>query len=421
MSRLFFSEKMQSSSPSTKNNIRRAGGVSLTLLAMLLSVEFLDEFVFGANEAAWPLIRDDLLLTYAQIGILLSVPRLFSNLVEPTIGILADIWKRRVLVLSGGVVFTISLLVIAQSPGYLFLLVGYCLFGPASGAFVNVSQAILMDADTRRHEQNMARWTFAGSLGVVAGPLALGAATLLGYGWREIYLLFAVLAAGLVIWLWRGSQEISPAMVSGNAEKRPGIIAGIRTAIHALRQKEVLRWLTLLEFSDLMLDVLLGFLALYFVDVAGFTPAQAGLGVAVWTGMGLLGDFLLIPLLERVPGLVYLRISTVLELVLYAGFLLVDSPGMKILLVGFLGFFNSGWYAILRGRLYSAMPGKSGTSLAVSNFAGLVGSLLPLGLGWIAQRYNLEVSMWLLLLGPLALWVGLPRRLPKVKADQSSE
>ncbi|MFN8381353.1 MAG: hypothetical protein U0V02_05405 [Anaerolineales bacterium] len=52
-----------------------------------------------------------------------------------------------------------------------------------------------------------------------------------------------------------------------------------------------------------MLDVLYGFLPLYFVDVAGFTPAQAALSVAVWTGVGLLGDFLLIPLVERMKAL----------------------------------------------------------------------------------------------------------------------
>lgn len=127
--------------------------------------------------------------------------------------------------------------------------------------------------------------------------------------------------------------------------------------------------------------------------------------------MGLLGDFLLIPLLDRVPGLVYLRLSAVLELVLFTGFLLVDPPGLKVVLVGLLGFYNSGWCAILRARLYSAMPGRSGASLAVSNFAGLIGSLLPLGLGWIAQRYNLQTGMWLLLMGPLALYIGLPRRL----------
>ena len=110
-----------------------------------------------------------------------------------------------------------------------------------------------------------------------------------------------------------------------------------------------------------------------------------------------------------------------LELILYVAFLVVDLPGLKILLVGFLGFFNSGWYAILRGKLYSSMPGKSGTSLAVSNFAGLVGSLLPLGLGMLAQRYNLEVSMWFLLMGPVALLIGLPRKPPRENILQDPE
>jgi FSR family fosmidomycin resistance protein-like MFS transporter len=33
-----------------------------------------------------------------------------------------------------------------------------------------------MDSDPSRREQNMARWTFAGSLGVVVGPVALSGA-----------------------------------------------------------------------------------------------------------------------------------------------------------------------------------------------------------------------------------------------------
>ena len=49
----------------------------------LLAIELLDEFVFGAREAAWPAIRDELDLSYVQIGLLLSVPtarRRSSNL-----------------------------------------------------------------------------------------------------------------------------------------------------------------------------------------------------------------------------------------------------------------------------------------------------------------------------------------------------
>ena len=130
-------------------------------------------------------------------------------------------------------------------------------------------------------------------------------------------------------------------------------------ALRALRRREVLRWLTLLECSDLMLDVLLGFLALYFVDVVGATPAQAGAAVAVWTGVGLLGNLLLIPLLERVRGLRYLRLSTVVELALFPAFLLAPGFWAKLLLLGLMGLFNTGWYPVLKAQLYSVMPGQA--------------------------------------------------------------
>lgn len=170
----------------------------------------------------------------------------------------------------------------------------------------------------------------------------------------------------------------------------------------------MLRWLILLRFSDLMLDVLLGYLALYFVDVVGVTAGQAATAVAVWTGVGLLGDVLLIPLLERVPGLRYLRLSAAVKLMLFPAFLLIPAFWAKLALLALLGLFNAGWYSILKAQLYSAMPGQSGTSMAVDNVFGFVGALVPWGLGLIAGRFGLHAAMWLLLLGPLALLVGLP-------------
>jgi len=370
----------------------------------LLAIEFLDEFVFGAREAAWPLIRTDLGLSYAQVGLLLSLPNLVSSLVEPVLGILGDVWRRRVLVLGGGVVFALALLLTAQSRDFLVLLISFILFYPASGAFVTLSQATLMDTDPARHEQNMARWTFAGSLGVVAGPIALGAAATLGLGWRGLFLLFAGLTLIPLAMMCRFRFAIGR---WGSA--KTGFKAGLVDALRALRRGEVLRWLTLLQFSDLMLDVLLGFLALYLVDVAGATPAQAGAAVAVWTGLGLLGNLLLIPLLERVRGLRYLRLSAVVELVLFPTFLLVPGFWPKLVLLGLLGLFNTGWYLILKAQLYSAMPGQSGTVMTVGNVFGLVGGLIPLGLGLVAERFDLTVTMWLLLLGPVALLVGIPK------------
>ncbi|MGD8998591.1 MAG: MFS transporter [Anaerolineae bacterium] len=372
----------------------------------LLAIEFLDEFVFGIREAAWPIIRTDLGLNYAQIGLLLGVPSVVSGLVEPVLGILGDVWRRRLLILGGGAAFALALLLTALSPGFAALLSAFILFYPASGAFVTLSQATLMDSDATRHEQNMARWTFAGSLGVVMGPLALGAVAAVGLlGWRGLFLLCAGLTVILLVVASR--FRFGP----GHAEpQRMDLRVGVLDALRALRRGEVLRWLTLLEFSDLMLDVLLGFLALYLVDVAGAGPYQAGVAVAVWTGLGLLGDLLLIPLLERVRGLAYLRFSAAAELVLFPVFLLLRGFHAKLALLGLLGLFNAGWYSILKAQLYSAMPGQSGTVMTVSNVFGLVGGLVPLGLGLVAEQLGLGASMWLLLLGPIALLIGIPRR-----------
>jgi FSR family fosmidomycin resistance protein-like MFS transporter len=107
-----------------------------------------------------------------------------------------------------------------------------------------------------------------------------------------------------------------------------------------------------------------------------------------------------------------------IELALYPAFLLVPGMGLKVAILSLLGLFNAGWYAILQGRLYTAMPGRSGTVMTLGNLSGLIGASLPILIGWVAQRYNLSVAMWLILLAPVVLLVGLPGR--GMQADRSS-
>ena len=373
-----------------------------------LLIEFLDELVFGVNQAAWPLLRTDLRLSYLEIGLLLSVPGIVSAILEPLLGILGDVWKRRLLILGGGILFALACLLTGLSRGFVFLLIALCIFYPASGAFVSLSQASLMDSDPQRHEHNMARWTFAGSLGVVLGPLLLSGLAFVGFGWRGVFIALAGLSVLVLLFVWQRLPN-APAGVQ-LLPRFSDIWSGLRSAFASLRRGDALRWLVLLQFSDLMLDVLLGFLALYFVDVARLTPVQAGLGIAVWSGLGLLGDFLLIPLLEKVGGLDTLHVSVLLEPLLFPAFLLVPSLPVKFILLGLLGLLNSGWYAILKGRLYSCMPGRSGTVMTLDSLFSLLGKLLPFGIGLAAQLFGLRLAMWLLLLGPLALLAGLPRK-----------
>src|SRR5690606_17523910 len=131
----------------------------------------------------------------------------------------------------------------------------------------------------------------------------------------------------------------------------------------------------------------------YFVDVVGVDAGQAGLAVAVWTGVGLIGDFAMIPLLNRVSGVRYLRFSAALELVLYSAFLLVPGLVPKLILIAVIGFFNAGWYAIIQGNLYTVMPGQSGSVMTVSTFFHLITTFAPLVIGLAAERFGLEAAM----------------------------
>lgn len=380
-----------------------------------LCIEFVDELFFGLAEAAWPLIRNELNLSYVQIGILLSVPGLVGNCIEPFLFILGDIWKRRAVILGGGILFTAAIMLAATSQNFIWLLLAYILFNPSSGAFVSLSQAALMDRDQTRHEQNMARWTFAGSLGVFLGPLLLGTLVALSFGWRTGFWVLAALSALILLLAFRllpGSRDRQAQLLTPQA-----FLLGGAAALAEMANRAVLRWLVLLQFSDLMLDVLYGFLALYLVDVVGVDPASAAVAVAIWTGFGLLGDFLLIPLVERVKGLDYLRISVIAELILFPLFLLASPYWLKLTLLGLLGLLNSGWYAILKANLFSALPGRSGTVQALDTVSGIFGKLIPFCIGLAAQTFGLGIAMWLLLGGPIALLIGLPTRPNQLTSD----
>jgi FSR family fosmidomycin resistance protein-like MFS transporter len=193
------------------------------------------------------------------------------------------------------------------------------------------------------------------------------------------------------------------------AEQPTDLLRGLRRTLAALRRREVLRWLLLLELANLMLDVLHGFLALYLVDVVGLRPVHAALAVGVWTGAGLVGDLLLLPLLARVAGVAYLRASVVLVALAYPAFLLVGSLPVKLALLAALGLLNAGWYAIPQARLYDELPGASGSAMALGTISGALGGAFPLAIGFLAGGVGLAGAMWVMLLAPLLLLVALPK------------
>ncbi len=398
---------------------------------MALAVELADELVDGAKGAALPLIRHDLGLSYGQVGLLASVPLLVGGALELPLGILAgEAGRRRRFILGGGIVFVLSLLAVAGAYSYAVLLAAFTVFYPASGAFVSLTQAELIEASPDRQAQVMARWDLAGSAGAVAGPLLLAAVLAAGGGWRAAYLALAALAA----LAWAGTCLRDPGAAGGAA----GAVAGgaaagaaagttvgaaagagggdpvaspawterAREVLAALRDWSVVRWLVLLEVADLLVDVLTGFLALYLVDVAHLQPGIAALAIAIRLGAALAGDAALVFILERVADVTVLRASAAVAALAYPGFLLAPGPAAKLAILAVLSAATAPWYPLLQARLYGSLPGRSPVAVTLSSAAGLAGGLGPLAVGLIAGGLGLSWALAALAVVPVAILAG---------------
>jgi MFS transporter, FSR family, fosmidomycin resistance protein len=319
-------------------------------------------------------------------------------------------------VLGGGIVFILSLLAVAGARSFVVLLAAFTVFYPASGAFVSLTQAELMEAWPDRQAQIMARWDLAGSAGAVAGPLLLTAVLAAGGSWRVAYLVLAALA--LAAWLGTCALEPHPERAAEAArpgagavqpaegrDPEPGVAwtTRAREVLAALRDWSAVRWALLTVISDLLVDVLTGFLALYLVDVAHLRPAIAALAIAIRLGAGLAGDAALVLVLERVADVTVLRVSAVAAALLYPGFLLVPGPAAKVIILAVLSGATAPWYPLLQARLYGSLPGRSPVAVTLSSAAGLVGGLGPLVVGLSAEAFGLSRALAVLAVVPVAV------------------
>jgi predicted MFS family arabinose efflux permease len=439
-------------------------------LLAALAVELADELVDGTKSAAMPLIRHDLALSYLQVGLLAAVPLVVGSILELPVGVISGTGaRRRRFVLSGGLVFIASVLAAGLATSFIGLLVALTIFFPASGLFVSLTQAGLMDSAGGRRAQLMARWTLAGSVGAVTGPILVAVVLGAGGTWRLAFVLIACCSAaawcavaltGAAATRRLDGQRRAEAHEdlddagraeagrddarcdeagdgdagdgdardgdagdgdagdgdagdgdAGDGDGRDGDTAwpGWRAAVLVVRSSGALRWLALLEVANMLLDVLTPFLALYLVAAVHVSPTVAALAIAVRLGAGLAGDVILIRLLARRDSRGVIRASVWATLVLFPAFLLVPGLGVKLVVLAALTIATAPWYPVLQAELYGSLPGRSGLAVSLTSASGLFGALGPLAVGLLAEDFGLSWAMASLCAVPV-LMLAVPAR-----------
>jgi FSR family fosmidomycin resistance protein-like MFS transporter len=404
----------------TRSTQRISRGVSGSLSAGVMTfllIEFYDELAWTLATVATPFIRDEFDLAYSQVGLLLGLPILLSSLIEPIVLLLGDTPLRSRVILGGGLLMGGAFALAGGADTFALLVPAMALSATSSGAFVSLSQAVMIGRHPAREPEMMARWTVAGTLGDLLGPAALGAALLLGASWREALVLLGAAALALALRL-RTRLDFPP--LRGRISLRSVAKELLENLRIAARVPGLRRWLLLLPLSDLMLDVFFGFVAVYLVDVDRMKAASAALAATLWLLGFLAGQVILIRALARHDraahpagdGRRLVRLTAFATVPIYAVWLLTPIVPVRLALLPVLGLLASPWYPVLQGEAYATMPGRPATVAALTSVSYSVGGLLAVAVGLVAARSGLPAGMVFLAVGPLALWALTPNPSP---------
>lgn len=377
------------------------------LVAALTLVRFADEWTTFLPAGALEPIRRDLDLSYAEVaGVLVALSA--GGIVGTFLIIAADYVSRRLITSLGAATYGVAMMVFGAGHSLPLLLAAAFAWGAAGDALVHGAEVALVDLADEALAKTLARMNAWAAVGDLLGPLTLGAAVLLGFGWRGAFLGGGVAMLGYAAWL--ATQHFPP---PHPPQKLPNPFAGVWAIA---RDREVLLLAILLGLFGLLDEPLDGFMIAYFERVRGWSPALAAAPVVA----GLIGGMAGFAAFERLAGgraprRVTLICTVAMIATLPAAIFLPNLP-MQLAAAFADGLAGAVLYTTLESVVLGLRPGQAGATSAVVSAVGTAGMGFPALVGALADAHGLGVGLVLYAAVPLVIlvlaagWRRSPRR-----------
>lgn len=204
------------------------GAASRTVYSVIIAISFshlLNDTMQSLIPATYPLLKQSLGLSFAQVGLMTFVFQVTASILQPVVGIVTD-RKSQPYSQAIGMGFTLlGLLLLAQARHYAIVLLSVGLVGLGSAIFHPESSRVAYTAAGGRRGFAQSVFQVGGNTGASLGPL-LAALIISPYGRREI--------------LWFSLAALAAIIVLANVGRwykhnAPAIHAARRKAEHAQR------------------------------------------------------------------------------------------------------------------------------------------------------------------------------------------
>ena len=391
----------------------QTGGRDLRVIGLIGAGHFLSHFYMLILPPLFPVLKAELGVGYAALGLLATTFAVVSGVTQIPVGFLVDRFGARPILIAGLVLESAAIIGMGLTGSYYALLVFAAVAGLANSVYHPADYAIISaNIGERRIGRAFSLHTFCGYAGNAAAPLTILAAHQL-WGWQNA--LIAAGCVGLVVALAMLLNADALDSNNGRSGSKPEATTGPAAA----------------DGARLLLSAPILMCFLFFVMPAMSSSGLSNFGIAAFVAVfempltdasAALTAFLVGGALGILLGGIIADRTTRHAAVAMAGFgatacliLLVGNVAMPILiLIGVLSLAGilHGMIMPSRDMLVRAVtpPGSMGKVFGFVSTGLNVGSAItPAIFGWIMDRGDPQIVFWLsalFMLGALATVVG---------------
>ncbi|HEX5792079.1 MAG TPA: MFS transporter [Rheinheimera sp.] len=378
--------------------------LALPVVGAVSFVHLLNDLIQAVLPAIYPMLKQQYLLSFAQIGLITLIFQITASLLQPAVGFYTDKHPKPGLLPLGMVFTLLGLAMLSMVNSFAMLLLASAMIGLGSSTFHPEASRVARMASGGRYGLAQAVFQVGGNAGSALGPL-LAALIIIPRGQGSIgwFCLFAIV--GIIV-----LQRVSRWVIASHAtaHKRSSMVTD--NGLSPRQTKQALLVLALLVFSKYVyMTCLTNFYTFYLIEKFAVSVADSQLFLFLFLAAVAVGTVIGGPVGDRIgrKPVIWVSILGAAPLTLLLPYSNLFGVAVLTVLIGLI--MSSAFSAIIvfaqelvprnigmiSGIFYGMMFGFSGIAAAV---LGIVADATSI-------TYIFKLCAWLPLLGMLAVWL----------------
>jgi MFS family permease len=298
-------------------------------------------------------------------------------------------------------------IVIGAAPTFAILILGFAIYGMASGPLAHTADVVLVEAYPNSPDRIYSRSTLIDTIGALLAPLLVSITFWINLDWRWLMIVLgssSLIYAIMILKTRFPKQNETDDVNSGDWKQ--AISVNLKNVIS---NRLALTWLGFL-FIHMVLEAPMHFTTVWLREQAGMSQALIGIYRMLEMAVAILSLLVLDRWLNRSGYRKILLVATVGLVILYPIWLLTPGIWQRFALSVPISFLFTFYWPIGKGQGLASSRGTGGTFTSIHSLLYLIP--LPLLFGLLAESITLTSSMLIVTLAGLIAMVVIILGMP---------